>query len=250
MRPMRDMLRGKKAVFFDLDGTLIDSIGVWNETDRILYRELTGAEGDPAVLQAQRDEALRRFQGEDDPYMHYCALLREKYGVQASAEQLYQRRYAIARALQRDMDYKPGADRFLGALKASGYTLALTTTTRRRSIDTYRTESPRIAAKAPLDRTFDRIYACEDVRRIKPDPEVYLLAMEELGLEPARCLVFEDALVGVQAARAAGLEVCAVYDRHADPDRDAINALAHWQADGWLTLLVEVKMEENENEKA
>ena len=241
---MGDMLRGKKAVFFDLDGTLIDSIGVWNETDCILYRELTGRPADPAALQKTRDEALRLFREDENPYLRYCELLRARYGTDLTAEQLYQRRYDIAHELQREMDYKPGADRFLRALKSAGYTLALTTTTRRRSIDTYRTASPRIAMKAPLDQMFHRIYACEDVRRIKPDPEIYLLAMDELGLTPAECLAFEDSLVGIQAARAALLEVCAVYDEHSDPDRAAIDALADWQAEHWPALLAEVKMGE------
>lgn len=230
------MLQGKKAVFFDLDGTLIDSIGMWNETDCILHRELTGRPADMAALQSLRDGALRRFRDEENPYLCYCALLRERYGTAMTDEQIYQRRYAIAHELQRDMDYKPGADRFLRALKAAGYTLALTTTTRRRSIDTYRTENRLIGQKAPLDEIFDRIYACEDVVRIKPDPEIYRLALTDLALTPEKCLVFEDALVGVQAARAAGLEVCAIYDKYSDADRDAIDALAHWRIDSYPAL--------------
>lgn len=237
MRPLHDILRGKKAVFFDLDGTLIDSIGVWNETDRILHRELTGGEGEVAALQALRDEALRRFRDEENPYLHYCALLKEQYGTALSARQIYERRYAIARGLLRKLDYKPGADAFLRALKAAGYTLALTTTTRRRSIDVYRTENRNILAKAPLDELFGRIYACEDVDRIKPDPQIYRRALADLGLAPGECLVFEDALVGVQAARAADLDVAVLYDKYSDPDRDRINALADWQVESYPALM-------------
>src|SRR6185295_2953739 len=60
-----------------------------------------------------------------------------------------------------------------------------------------------------LDR-FRTIVAAEDVTRGKPDPEVYLLAAARLGAAADRCLVFEDALVGVRAARGAGMRVVGV----------------------------------------
>ena len=250
MRPLRDMLRGKKAVFFDLDGTLVDSIGVWNDADEQLARELTGSAPDREELRRFREDALRRFRGEAEPYLCYCGLLRERYGTDLTARQVQLRRQAIAHRMLEQVDYKPGADVFLRALKARGYILALTTTGRRGSLDIYRTKNRNFAEKGPIDAVFDRVYTCEDVKRIKPDPEIYRRAAEELGLPAAACLAFEDSLSGVQAAKAAGLEVCAVYDRHSDPDRAAINALADWQTASWPALLAEVNMEEIENEKA
>ena len=118
----------------------------------------------------------------------------------------------------------------LRALKGRGYALALATTGRRSSLDIYRRKNKNIMEKAPIDRVFDRVYTCEDVGRIKPDPEVYLRAMADMGLRAEQCLVFEDSLAGVQAAKAAGIETVAVYERHSDPDWEAINALADWQA--------------------
>jgi beta-phosphoglucomutase-like phosphatase (HAD superfamily) len=54
------------------------------------------------------------------------------------------------------------------------------------------------------------IIAGEDVSRGKPDPEVFLLAAQRLGLVPAQCVVFEDALVGIEAAKSGGMKVVAV----------------------------------------
>lgn len=227
---MERLLAGKRAVLFDLDGTLVDSIGVWNEADERLARELTGSAPDRAEIRALREGALRRFQGEPEPYYCYCALLKERYGTDLTARQLQQRRQAIAAELLERVDYRPGADVLLRALKGRGYALALATTGRRSSLDIYRRKNKNIMEKAPIDRVFDRVYTCEDVGRIKPDPEVYLRAMADMGLRAEQCLVFEDSLAGVQAAKAAGIETVAVYERHSDPDREAINALADWQA--------------------
>ncbi len=230
------VLRDKKAALFDMDGTLIDSIGIWNETDRRLHVELTGIEPDMAALQALRDDALRRFRGEENPYLCYGAELKARYRTALSAREIYERRYAIAHALLERVDYKPGADRFLWALKGAGLRLILVTTTRRRTIETYRTKNENIMKKAPLDALFEHIYTCEDAKNIKPDPEIYFTLFRDTGLLPEDCVVFEDSLTGVRAAKDAGLFTVAVYDKYSDADREEIISLADGYIDGFPAL--------------
>ena len=237
MRPIQELLLDKKAVLFDMDGTLVDSIGVWTDADERLARELTGSAPDRAEIRAFREESLRRFRNEPEPYLCYCAQLQKRYGTPLSPRQVQARRQAIAHELLERMDYRPGADVFLRALKDRGYILVLATTGRRSSIDIYRTKNKSFAQKAPIDGIFDRVYTCEDVKAIKPDPEIYRRALEDLGLPAEACVAFEDSLSGVQAAKGAGLETAVVYDAHSDPERERIDALADWNIDGYPGLM-------------
>jgi len=66
--------------------------------------------------------------------------------------------------------------------------------------------------------SFEVTVCGEDVRRGKPDPEVYLLAARAIRIEPSDCLVFEDAIVGVQAARRAGMRVIGVTTAHRETE--------------------------------
>lgn len=68
--------------------------------------------------------------------------------------------------------------------------------------------------KAGFGRYFATIVAADDVTRGKPDPQVFLLGAERLGVRPARCVVFEDAFAGLEAARAGGMKAVGVATTH------------------------------------
>ena len=237
MKDIQTALSKKRAVIFDLDGTLINSIGMWNAVDVSLIGELTGRAVTEDV-QAQRDNALARFRDREDPYMAYCAFLRDKYAPHMTAEAVHARRYAVAQDfLENAVDFKPGAAELLRRLKDAGHILILATTTRRHSIEVYDTKNANIMAKGGVTSWFDRVYTSEDVEKAKPDPEVYHRIFAAFGLGPEECLVFEDSLIGLQAAKAAGIDAVAVYDQHSDHDREAINALADWQIRSFTELI-------------
>jgi len=97
----------------------------------------------------------------------------------------------------------PGVREFLQRLHEAGVPCAVGSSTHRANIDTH----IRITGIAPF---FSAIVTAEDVTLGKPDPQVFLLAASRIAREPRRCLVFEDAFVGLQAARAGGMKAVAV----------------------------------------
>ncbi|MFF0082850.1 HAD family hydrolase [Streptomyces canus] len=104
----------------------------------------------------------------------------------------------------------PGTRAFLDALPADRWAV-VTSATRRLA-------EARLEAVGILPKT---LVAADDVTRGKPDPEPYLLAARELGIDPARCVVFEDAPAGLRAGRAAGMTTVALTTTHQAHELDA-----------------------------
>ena len=166
---------------------------------------------------------------------------KETYGAEQTPEEIHTLRYETPQDFLRNViDYKPDADTFLRWLKERGYTLTIATTTKRSNVETYRTRNVNMMKKAKIDDFFTRVYTREDAKEIKPNPEIYLRVMEELGVSAEECLVFEDSLIGIEAAKRAGMESVAVYDRYSDGEREQIDALADYRIRNYTELLREL----------
>lgn len=107
------MLENKKVIIFDLDGTLIDSIGIWNAIDEELIKQIGNIPLGNENIAKQRDDMLKKFQNEPDMYLAYCGFLKEKYQSTLTKEEIKALRYEIADDyLKNKIDYKPNAEKY------------------------------------------------------------------------------------------------------------------------------------------
>ena len=236
------MFKNKKVVIFDLDGTLIDSMGIWNRADESLIKKFTNKTVEEFFndnninakdIGQLRDRLLAEFKSEDI-YVQYCAWLKERFNTNMPAEEILKVRWDFANELlQKEVDYKEDADVLLKKLKQNGYTLALATTTPKARLDLYRKK----LKKVNIDEIFSIILTKEDVIHKKPDPEIYKKIIEKLDIKPEECIVIEDALIGIQSAKNAGLEVINMYDKYADADREEIYKLADYKVLNYRELI-------------
>lgn len=232
------MFQGKKLVCFDLDGTLIDSVGIWNQVDAALIDELSNRKVDLHEIQQQRDRQLTAFRQTSDPYLEYCGFLKEQYCFEPAKEEVKNRRYTISRHfLDHIVELKPQADLLIQALKQQQISLALTTTTSLFNVQRYQDNNRNINSKISFDEDFSLVLTRENVQNIKPHPEVYLKVLEHFEIEAKDCLIIEDSLIGVEAANHAGLEVVAIYDQHSDHEIDLIKAKANYYVENFAELL-------------
>ena len=179
------------GVLFDMDGVLVDSYRAHLES----WRALAAEEG-----LACDAEALTRMFGRTSHEM-IAELWPERAG---EAERLSRRKEALYRArVDGDFPAMPGAAELVAALHEAGFALALASSGPPENVEL---ALERLAVRG----RFAAVVTGRDVQRGKPDPQVFLLAAERLGLAPECCVVVEDAPVGVEAAHAAGMAVVAL----------------------------------------
>jgi len=184
-----------EAVLFDLDGLLIDSeplhFACWRETLKTIGHDLT------------EESYVNHWTRDGMGIADFCKLHmlpQDADRLRSHKARLYERRVRTELALM------PGARQCLESLHGRK-ALALATAGYPEAVD------PALARHG-LRPFFKAIVTRSDVKRFKPAPDVFLRAAELLGVEPANCLVLEDAEKGVRAAHAAGMYCIAIPNLH------------------------------------
>ena len=190
-----------KAVIFDFDGVIINtseiSFKIWNK----LFNE--------AGIDFSMDD-YRKFQGTKSEYKIRKILEREGKPDENLVKELTKKRETIKNAFfenisreQLENDSIPGVIDFLNDLKGRNMIVALNTSSGKQIVLT-------ILDKLSIRKHFNAITFAEDVKNSKPDPESYVITSEKIKIPPENCLVFEDAVSGIIAAKNAGMKVIAV----------------------------------------
>lgn len=238
------MLENKKAIIFDMDGTLIDSIGIWNDIDEQLIKTIGNGKIDNVDIGMQRDRKLEEYSKTQDAYLEYCGFLKDKYNSNMTKKEIKTLRYEIAdNYLRNVVDYKQDAENVIKYLKEKGFVLVIASTTNDHTIEHYKKDNKNIITKANLEDFFSIIYSKGAVKELKPNPEVHYKILNELKVKPEECLIVEDSLIGVQAAHNANIDVAVMYDKYSDGNRNEINKLSQYQFDNFNQMLNYIKKE-------
>ena len=231
-----NQLSNLKLVIFDLDGTLIDSNGINNDLD-IELAHLFDENKNPEEIIIERDNFFKS-NTEGDIYLNYCEYLKTKYNSDFSKEEILQIRRNLSKKFSKDIKYKPDADKMIKYLKNQNINIALGTVSRRETIDIYINENEHMKSKCNLQEYFDFIVTKDDVILKKPNPEVYNKIVEKFEIDDlSKCIVIEDSLTGVLAAKNAKLNVICIYDKYSDKDREKINELADYSVGNFNELI-------------
>lgn len=196
----------QRAAIFDLDGTLVDSYDAHYEAWCLVSRT--------HGVEITTDDYYRHFGRRNEDLLRECWVRAGRAApTSAEIEALDHEKEAAYRAIVGPrLPVMDGAQALVAAMRAAGYRTAVGSSGPPLNVE--------LAIEGlALAEGFDAVVTGRDVVRSKPDPECFLLAASRMGVEPSRCVVFEDAPAGIAAARAAGMRCVAITSKGHTPER-------------------------------
>lgn len=194
-----------KGAIFDVDGTLLDSMPIWDDASERFLSGL-GVKAEPGL-----SEIMFRMSLDEG-----AAYLKSAYGLDLSEQEIKDGILGVIRDFYfYQAQAKPGAGEFLKQMKARKIPMYIATSSNREHI------------RAAFERLgfydyFDGLITCEEAGAGKRDPRIFLLAAERMGLESSDIYVFEDVIHAIRSANSAGFVTVGVYDPASSADNAAI----------------------------
>lgn len=202
---------------FDMDGTLVDSMGFWNR----LSDEYLARHGLPPLSRELKERSIAMTMLESGRlFIDLCGLSGTPEQIAGEINGLMEGHYRT------DVPLKPGAAAFLERLRAAGVKMCVASSTNPALIDI-------CLRRLGVRDCFEFLLSCEEVGEGKNRPGVYLEAARRLGGTPGNTVIFEDILVAARTAKRAGFPLCVIYDANSDEEQPQLKALADCYITRW-----------------
>lgn len=216
------MFSNIKAAIFDLDGTLVDSLWVWDNIDKnYLSKHNLSA---PSNLHAEICHLS---------FIDTAKYFKNTFGISDSIEEIMNEWTKMAfDEYSNNVFLKEGAKEFLDLLKLKNIKIALATSNSQELLTT-------CLKNNNIYDYFDVITTTSEVTRGKDHPDVYLLTAEKLNVKPEECIVFEDILAAVKGAKKANMKVFAIKENYSLDNIDEIKKEADFFFESYIDLIKE-----------
>ena len=196
------------GAIFDMDGTLIDSMGVWRNLPE-LYARGKGLTPDPRVDDTIWDQGM----------LNGAGYLKRIYGIDEAPETMVQEMFdLVVRFYQEQVREREGIRQILEELTAGGVRMCIASAT-----DEWM--GKHAMERTGLDRYFDRYFCCREVGEGKETDRIYQTARAYLGTDVERTVIFEDALYAARTVSTAGFKLVGIRDAW-EPGQKELSSLA------------------------
>ena len=186
-----------RAVIFDLDGVIVESEDAHIQAEKQTLRKYR--------VNISTEE-LHKFTGTTAKAFFTEIIGKNK--LNTTFEEINnQKEEILLKLLGQDAEPTHGVLNLIQKLRQKGIKLAIASSSTRRLVDY-------VLKKMNITRLFDCVVVAEDVEFSKPDPEIFLKAAKKLAISPSHCLVIEDAKLGVEAAKRAGMKCIGFRNPH------------------------------------
>lgn len=197
-----------KGAIFDLDGTVLDSMFIWDTIGEDYLRSL-GEEP-----QKNLAAVLKTFTLEQAADYFRC-----NYGIKSLASEIVSGiNNMIVEIYRTRVTLKKGVQEFLKELQMSGVKMCVATATDK-------TVAKETLERLGVSKYFSEIFTCDEIGSNKDSPDIYRRALSHFGTEKNETMVFEDAFFALKTAKADGFKVAAVYDEH-EPEQEKIKEIS------------------------
>lgn len=206
---LKEIVTNSKAAIFDLDGTLIDSMNVWNDIDEDFFASHNLA-FDPEYQKNIGHKGLKEI----------AIYTKERYKLIESVDEIISIWMNMAKEhYSSKIPLKEGVVPFLEFLESKNIKMGIATSNSLELTDLVLTHHD-------IKKYFSKIVTVNELKTNKESPDIYLCISSFFGLKPSECVVFEDLIVGIETAKKAGFKTIAVKDAASIDNLDALNKKA------------------------